>query len=477
MKGDPIMAESLQDVVDKNPDLVEYFRNDTAAPHFLRADVQQTAKLIPPAFTNWRDEQYASFESVALLHQSHHMPELFIEGPDAHALISATAVNSVENFTLDRAKHIIAVTPQGHIVGDCIGYRLAESKFELVSGAPILNWIEFQAKHGGYDVEVTRDEASNRNPTGRRTRYRFELAGPNAGRLFDRLVDGETPDIPFFRTARVRINGHEVLVLRHGMMGEIGVELSGPYEEEEAVRSHIMKVGEEFDLKPVGVTAYFTGNVSVGWFNYPVPGIFTDPDLRAYREFLPATTWEASHELGGSYVPSTIEGYYLTPYDLGYQHIIKFDHDFIGGEALQAMPAEQKRKKVTFVWNRDDVQRVMGSQFGDGPRHKAIELPIVGYSWNHYDEVRTADDDAAGFSAYSAYLGPLGDILSLGVVDPAHAMPGTELVLTWGEPNGGTRKRQIERHEPTHIRVRVAPAPYVQNAQRATQSSRKRALV
>ena len=52
--------------------------------------------------------------------------------------------------------------------------------------------------------------------------------------------------------------------------------------------------------------------------------------MKPYREWLPADGFEASASLGGSMVSDNVEDYYLTPYDLGYGHIVNFDHDFIG---------------------------------------------------------------------------------------------------------------------------------------------------
>ena len=67
--------------------------------------------------------------------------------------------------------------------------------------------------------------------------------------------------------------------------------------------------------------------------------------------------------LGGSFVSDNIEDYYLTPYDLGYGPFVKFDHDFVGRAALEAMAAHPQRQKVTLVWNGDDVARAMGTLF------------------------------------------------------------------------------------------------------------------
>lgn len=463
-------GESLQQLIDSTPDLVEYFYNDAPAPHFSRAGTAKTGAFIPPAFTNWRDEQNAWQETAALLHQSHHMPELFLDGLDALPLLERLGINSVANFTTDRAKQWVACTPAGHVIGDCIAYRLGEQSFELVSGMPLLDWVAYNAETGDWDVTVTRDAPSNINPTGQRTNFRFQLDGPNAGKIFGKVVDGGAPEIKFFRTARVSIAGCPVLVLRHGMAGHQGVEISGPFAHETSVRDAILAAGAEYGIKPVGTTAYFSTPLSNAWMAYPVPGIFTGEELRGFRMWLSATGWEAKTELGGSFRSPNIEDYYVTPYDLGYGSLIKFDHDFIGRAALESLPAERRRSKVTLVWNREDVERVFASQFGPGPRYKSIELPVAYYAWNQFDEVRDAAGDLVGLSCHAGYLNPEGELLSLAMMNHAHAELGSEVTLTWGEPGGGSRKPQVERHEQTRIRATIAPAPYASSVQRMMRS-------
>jgi vanillate/3-O-methylgallate O-demethylase len=459
-------GETLQQLMDRTPDFVEYLYNDVASPHFSRAGVTKTGAFIPPAFTNWRDEQNAWQETAALLHQSHHMPELFLEGPDSLRLLERLGINSVASFTIDRAKQFVGCTPAGHVIGDCIAYRLGAESFELVSGMPLLDWIHYNAETGGYDVKVTRDDPSNLNPTGRRTKFRFQLDGPNAGHIFSKVVDGAVPELKFFRTANVRIAGCDVLVLRHGMAGHQGVELSGAFADEDKVRDAILAAGEEYGILPVGTVAYFSTPLSNAWMAYPFAGIFTGAEMRGFREWLSATGWEARSQLGGSYCSSNIEDYYVTPYDLGYGSIMKFDHDFVGRSVLESLPAERRRQKVTLVWNHDDLARVYTSQFGPGPRYKSIDFPVAYYAWNQFDEVRTTSGDLIGLSCHAGYLNPEGEMLSLAMMNHGHAEIGSEVVLTWGEPNGGSRKPQVERHEQTQIRATVAPAPYAAAVQR-----------
>ncbi|GCB45326.1 aminomethyltransferase family protein [Streptomyces sp. NL15-2K] len=464
-------ARSLQALIDETPDLVEYFYNECAAPHFSRAGVAKTGALIPPAFTNWRDEQRAWAETTALFHQSHHMPELFVEGPDALRLLERVGVNTFGNFTLDRAKQFVACTPSGHVIGDSIAYRIGEETYELVSGMPVLNWVQYQAETGGYDVKITRDNHSTANPTGRRVNFRFQLDGPTAGKTFAAAIDGDVPDLGFFRTVRVKIAGVDVLVLRHGMAGNQGVELSGPFEAEKKVRDRLLEAGEPYGIVPVGTQAYFSTPMSGAWMPYPVPGIFSGDELRDYREWLPADTWEASTQLGGSFYSADITDYYVTPYDLGYGRVVKFDHDFIGREALEAIRPEQRRQKVALVWDREDVMRILGSQFGEGPRYKSLDFPVAYYAWNQFDTVTGADGSTAGVSCHAGYVNPIGEMLSLAMLCPEHATPGTEVTITWGEPNGGSRKPQVERHEQTTVRATVAPAPYSPQVQRSIRAA------
>jgi len=103
---------------------------------------------------------------------------------------------------------------------------------------------------------------------------------------------------------------------------------------------------------------------------------------------------------------------------------------------------------------------VYASQFGDGPRYKSIEFPVAYYAWNQFDEVRDASGALAGVSCHAGYVNPDGEMLSLAMLDAAHAAPGTSVVLTWGEPDGGSRKPQVEQHDQTTIRATVAAAPF-----------------
>ena len=71
-----------------------------------------------------------------------------------------------------------------------------------------------------------------------------------------------------------------------------------------------------------------------------MPAIFTGDELRSFRAWLPATSEEATWALGGSYNAPEIQDYYFTPWELGYGNVVKFDHDFVGREALNGRRAD-----------------------------------------------------------------------------------------------------------------------------------------
>jgi syringate O-demethylase len=189
--------------------------------------------------------------------------------------------------------------------------------------------------------------------------------------------------------------------------------------------------------------------------------------MKAYREWLPANTYEAIASLGGSFYSNNIEDYYLTPWDLGYGPIVKFDHDFIGREALEAMAKNPpKRQKVTLELNSDDVVKCINSQFNrEGERAKFFEFPSAVYATLPYDRVMK-DGKTIGISTWCGYSSNERRMLTLAIIDAAQAQPGNQVTFVWGEENGGTSKPTVERHKQMEIRATVAPVPYADPARK-----------
>ncbi|MBC2644700.1 MULTISPECIES: aminomethyl transferase family protein [unclassified Rhodococcus (in: high G+C Gram-positive bacteria)] len=446
--------KNLQDVLDQAGNTVELLRNSQLGTYIY--------PVVPSEFTNFRREVKAWSETAVLFDQSHHMVNLFISGPDALKLISDTGINSVAKFEVNTAKQFVPVSPEGGVIGDGILFREAEEEFTFVGRAPVANWLTFQANRG-YNVELRLDPRSPSRPYGKevtRDLWRFQIQGPRAWDVIEKVHGGTVEQVKFFRMGYMNIAGEQVRTLRHGMAGAPGLEIWGPYKSYDKIRDAILEAGREFGLEPAGARAYSCNTLESGWIPSPLPAIYTSNGMREYREWLGADSYEATNALAGSFVSNDISDYYLNPWELGYGSFVKFDHDFIGRDALEAIDQESQRRKVTLAWNPEDVAKLLASPVDPkGPGYQFFDLPNANYGSSNYDAIVDADGNNIGLSLFTGYSANERAALSLATINPDVPL-GAEVKVIWGEPDGGSRKTTVQQHEQLAVRAIVSPAPY-----------------
>ena len=445
-------AKTLEQVLQSVDNTAEMFRNN---------DLTWQPYVFHEEYTNWIEEQRAVRESCALVDQSVHMEILRIEGPDAVDLLSGLSVNSFEKIRNDhppQAINYLTCNPDGYVIGDVIVFYTGAEEFTAVGSEWIHNWIRYNAETGDFDVrtDVPYNPVDDHAPP----EYRFQIQGPNALDVMEAVVDDSLPEISFFGMDTIRINGVETFALGHGMAAMPGLEIFGPHEHHDAVRDEILDAGEQYGIRQMGTKAYKTGKIGSGWFVTAVPAIYDSDEMKGYREWLSADSMEAQLSIGGSYDSDDITDYYMTLMEQGKAHMIDFEGEFVGKEALREMVDEQQRERVTLVWDADDVVDVYASLFRGGETYKFIDLPDVATQWSvmHYDTV-LKDGNVVGISKYPGYLYYEREMLSLATIDTEYSDPGTEVTFVWGDD---TKKRGVERHEQVEIGATVAPAPYVQ---------------
>jgi vanillate/3-O-methylgallate O-demethylase len=446
---------NLQEVLDESGSIVELLRNSQIGAYIY--------PVVPYEFSNWRREQRAWRETAVLFDQSHHMVNFFFKGPDALKMVSDTGINSVANFPVNMAKQYVPTTPAGHVIGDGILFHLDEEEFVWVGRAPVANWLKYQAETGGYKLDFELDDRSPGRPYGKavtRVYWRFQIQGPNAWPVIEKLNGGPVEQLKFFRMAEMNVAGQRVRTLRHGMAGEPGLELWGPYETYDQTREAILEAGAEFGLLPCGARAYASNTLESGWIPSPLPAIYTGEELRGYREWLAPNSYESTNAVAGSFVSDDIEDYYTNPFELGYAHMVKFDHDFIGRDALEQIDPATQRRKVTLAWEADDVAQIFDSMFDiEGESYQFFDLPIANYGASNFDSVLDPDGNVIGYSMFTGYSANEKRALSLATINPEVEI-GTEVHVVWGEPDGGTRKTTVEPHKQISVRAIVSPAPY-----------------
>lgn len=459
------MVASLKQLIDQAGGPRAYLGNTGAGGYVF--------PVVPPEQSSWQAEQLAWMSDCVLMDQTHHMDDLYLEGPDVVKLLSHTGINSFASFKPGTAKQHIMCNHEGYLVGDNILAWLPDGRVMSAGLGPGNDWLEFQAKKLGLDVQLTKSPRTAPFWDGRpieREYWRYQIQGPKAWALIEKLNGAPVNDIRFFHMTTITIAGRKVDALRHGMAGAAGLEIWGPIAEQGEILAAILAAGEEFSLRQVGNRAYATSAVESGWWGALFPAVYSGAEMDEFLATLPPFAIEAFFQLGGSFSSDRIEDYYKTPYDIGYDQFIKFDHDFIGRAALEELADHKSgtRRKVTLEWHPEDAERIFGSLWRDGPRYKYLDLPVSLYAFGQNDRVER-DGALVGLSQIVATTLNAGRLIALASVDRCLDY-GSEVEIVWGEQPGTYTNVRVEPHQQTRVRAIVSPAPYSKVAREELRS-------
>jgi glycine cleavage system aminomethyltransferase T len=443
------MSETLAQAIARVGNPIELLRNQ---------DWPAFTFPVAPEFTNWRDEQRAWNTTVAVMDQSHHMTQLFLHGEDLIPMLQSISPNTFATFRKGVAKQLISVNKDGYLIGDGILFYNWEGPegLVLIGHHLLIDWVRFNAEKAeaaGKDVHH-RLEANSHMRQGPPTFYRYELQGPLANEVMEKILGEPAPAVKFFHIGDFEIAGKHVYGLRHGMAGQPGFEFYGPWEDNELILNTLMEAGAEFDIRRVGAKAYSSSPQESGWVPTPFPAIFDD-DFAEYREWLPAAR---AGSVAGSLYSQDVHDFYMTPFDIGLGRSVKFDHDFHGREALEKIAESPRRRKVTLIWNADDVAAVVRSQVEPGIPAKYLDFPKARYGLFQMDEVRSGDK-LVGISTDAGYVSFDQLYMSLATLD-LELEDGAEVEVVWGEDPISQKPQVDQHHRQVRIRATVAPAPF-----------------
>ena len=430
-----------------DPNIVLY---DCAAFHFGEAH--------PWEFAGWREEILSWRTSVGIGAVLNPTPTVFLRGPDVIKFLSDICVNSFTKFAVGSSRHAIMCNEDGQVMVHGVVVRTGEEEVYMMWLSP---WPEYQLarSNGRYDVEID-DQTTNM--------FLFQVAGPHSLETLEAATGEDLHDIGFMRNRLSSIDGREVRILRIGMAGGLAYEVHGKSEDAVAVYESIHTAGKAWDIRRVGVQAYMLNHTESGFpqwgYHFPAPWA-EDQEFGAFLGGLGMDALIEPVSARGSAGPD-VSKRYVNPIELGWGHTVKFNHDFIGREALERIAAAPTRKMVTLEWNKQDILDVHASQLEPGEPYLPMDRP------NHYsfwpspgkggegedqtggqwgDDVRNASGDVVGLSVGRTHSEYFHQMISLALIDVAEAEEGNELVVIWGEP--GTRQKEI--------RAKVARFPYL----------------
>ncbi|EJL27339.1 glycine cleavage system T protein (aminomethyltransferase) [Caulobacter sp. AP07] len=396
--------------------------------------------LTPWEFAGWQKE-VMSWKDTAYLHAGLNPTYPYkISGPDAMKLFADTCVNSFAKFSIGGSKHAVMCNAQGNIMAHGMLLRTGEDEFITFYLSPYINYF---VDSGKYDVK-------GEDLTGQV--FMFQVAGPRSLEILEAALQEDLHDIKFLRhrPAQITVESGQVVdikVLRIGMAGSLAYEVHGRIEDALPVYAKILQAGQPFGVERIGMLVYGMNHTENGFPQVAIHFMAAwhqDPDFIAYLG--EAMDYYAGHfaQLEGSAGPD-LAARYSNPIDLGWSHVVKFDHDFIGREALAALVAAPRRAVVTLIWNVQDILDVYASFFEKGPAHDFMTFQAdTIWSKNgmvsHVDEV-LKDGVRVGLSMGRVYSYYYRAMISLCPIDIAHADLGGEVEIVWGEP--GARQKKI----------------------------------
>lgn len=201
--------------------------------------------LMPVQYEGIRAEHLAVRTKVGLFDLTH-MGEFEVSGKDALAFLEKTTTNKVADLEPGDIQYSCMTYENGGIVDDLLIYRLIDSYFLIVNAANLQKDFDWLSSHisGDVKLEDRTDEFGL-----------LAIQGPDAEKLVQELTEHDLASMKYYSSAMAKVGGQEVLISRTGYTGEDGFELYIPEPVCEEVWEAVIKAGEKYDLKPIGLGA------------------------------------------------------------------------------------------------------------------------------------------------------------------------------------------------------------------------------
>jgi aminomethyltransferase len=332
---------------------------------------QLGAKIVPFAgfempvrYSSDLDEHNTVRNGVGMFDVSH-MGEFMLKGPDALALIQRVSANDASTLFDGKVQYSYLPNGRGGIVDDLLVYRLGDQEYMLVVNASNIDkdwdWIS-QHKPANADLTMVNVSADM---------CLFAVQGPLAAKALESLTPAKLDSMGYYTFEKTDFAGYaNVIVSATGYTGAGGFEIYVSNEQAEGVWNAIMKAGEPYGIKPIGLGARDTLRLEMGYNLY-----------------------------GNDITDET------SPIEAGLGWVTKFTHDFIDADVLKQQKEQGVPKKLV-----------------------AFEMIDRGIPRGHY-ELADADGSTIGEVTSGTQSPTLSKGIGLGYIPTATSKPGTEIFV------------------------------------------------
>lgn len=402
-------------------------------------------------YSGWADEQMSWKTDCYVGDWSSCLDDLYVSGPDAERFLQYLCTNTFKNFQAGKAKHYVMCAESGKVMAEGILMKLGEEEYLLQSNTNYAMFKYYTNMDAYPNMTIRQPEyyfIPEYNLAVALDRFKMQVSGPKALALCEKITGQSLRDVKFMNFVPVKVNGVDCIALRQGMAGEIGFEFQGPIEKRAEIFQYIFEQGKEFGCRRLGEKTAMINHLEANFATYCVH--YVAPIDESYDEYQREAGYEPYYAaICGSFDGEWDELAY-SPYEMGWDSCVKFDHDFIGREALEKENVNRKKKVVTLELNDEDMVRLYASLFQhDHEPYELFDLPMNSYCHVQADKIFDKDGNMIGIATTPGYSVYFRKMLALSFVD--HETPiGTEVEVLWGTPG----KPQ------TKVRAIVKPAPY-----------------
>ncbi len=243
-------------------------------------------------------QEHETTRNIAGLFDIDHMGQIEVRGPDAEIFVNHIVTYDVSRLKMFESHYSFFCYADGTVVDDLFVYKLpdqnAKGSFYFFLAINASNrekdvaWVTAHTQ--GFDVTVK--DISDET-------YMIAFQGPKAVEILNSLTDDDLEKVPRFSASVCKVNGVPAILGRTGYTGEDGFEIFVPVESAVKVWEDILRAGEEFGVKAIGLAAR---------------------DSLRFEACMPLY----GHELSDS----------ITPVEAGLNFAVSYDKDFIGKDAL-----------------------------------------------------------------------------------------------------------------------------------------------
>jgi sarcosine oxidase subunit alpha len=205
----------------------------------------------PKNYGSVETEYLAIRERVGIIDVST-LGRFLVKGPDAGRFLDFVYTHIYSNLKIGKSRYALLLTETGKVLDDGIIGRLSDDEFLVTSSTgnaeAVEEWLKWWEAAGSLKLSITNLTSGLAG---------INVAGPKSRELLSKMVDADLSAAasPYMSCTRAVMEGIPVILLRIGFVGEIGWEIHFPAEYGEYVWERLLELGEEYDIKPVGVEA------------------------------------------------------------------------------------------------------------------------------------------------------------------------------------------------------------------------------